>query len=160
MDMTLYYARFNEGDQSLISEVMTERDRLNKIIITDWLTGDDALEGGRGRSIVKFKQRHEVKTADNLSEAIDNLATGISIRSTGHSWCLSNADSCGGQGLYDSLQCGSCDDSVIDKSLLPSWVGLRDQQKNILKLDDIGHPVKYHAQQQIDAANIIIEKLS
>jgi hypothetical protein len=160
MDMTLHYARHEQGDDSLISEVMTERDKLNRIIVSDWLTGETPLEGGRGKSITAFKNRNHIKTAKNSEEAINNLADGLFLRATGHSWCLSNADTCGGQGLYDSLQCVSCENSVIDKSVLPAWEGIRDQQKEILLLDDVGVSVKYLANQHVEKANNIIRNLS
>lgn len=160
MDMSLYYARHKRADDSLISEVMSERDKLTRIIVSDWLTGDSNLEGKRGKAITSFKERNTIKTSKNKDDAIANLADGTFIRATGHSWCLSNADTCGGQGLYDSLQCANCDNAVIDKSLIPAWKGIRDQQMEILDLEDVGISVKHLAKQHIEKANAIIRNLS
>lgn len=160
IDMTLHYAKLEDADESLISEVMTERDQLNRIIVSDWLSEDTPLAGGRGEAIAKFRKRNGVKTAETFSDATKQLADGIFIRSTGHSWCLSNVESCGGEGLYDSLQCTSCDNAVIDKTLVSAWKGIKSQQEEVLTLDDVGYPVKHHAKEQIKAANDIIARLT
>ncbi|MEE8057241.1 MAG: hypothetical protein V3T17_05325 [Pseudomonadales bacterium] len=160
MDMTLHYARHKRGDDSLISDILSERDKLNRIIVSDWLSGNAPLAGGRGQAIINFKSRNKIKTAGSLKEAVGNLADGLFIRATGHSWCMSNGDNCGGQGLYDSLHCVSCNSAVIDKSLLPAWNGIKQQQQEILQLDDVGISVIHSAQKQIEAADSIIQVLS
>lgn len=160
MDMTLHYARHERGDEALISEIISERDRLHRIIVSDWFSNEAPLTGGGGRSVMAFRSRNNVKTAKNIHDAVANLADGLFIRSTGHSWCLSNTECCGGQGLYDSLQCTACDNAIIDQTLLPTWKGIRAHQATVLGLDDIGEPVKHYARQQIEAADQIIQELT
>lgn len=160
MDMTLHYARHKQSDDSLLSDIMSERDKLNRIIVSDWLDGDTPLAGGRGKAITKFKARNVVKTEKSLVAAASNLADGLFIRATGHSWCLANTESCGGQGLYDSIQCASCDSSVIGPHQLEAWKGIREQQQELLALDDLGEPVKHHAHKTIAIAEDIIRGFS
>jgi integrase len=160
MDMTLHYARHDRGDESLISEIMNERDQITRIIVSDWLTDDKPLLGGRGKSITAFKKRHDVKTEEGLKSSLGAIADGLFIRATGHSWCMSNAESCGGEGLYDQIQCVSCDNAVIDQTLIPAWEGIKEQELEILELDDVGAPVKFHAAKTIAKANEVIEMLT
>ena len=160
MDMTLHYARTDTSDETLISEIMSERDQINREIVSGWLSHDTPLAGGRGEAIMTFRSRNEVKTAKNLPDAVSKIADGLFIRSTGHSWCMTNTESCGGQGLYDSIHCTTCKNAVIDKSLVSVWRGIKAQEEEILAMDDAGEPVIHHAKQKIYAAEKIIKELT
>lgn len=41
----------------------------------------------------------------------------------GYNWCLASGDGCGGEGLYDAIQCINCNNAVIDKAHVPTWKG-------------------------------------
>ncbi|MBN3729649.1 integrase [Burkholderia sp. Tr-20390] len=141
IDMTLYYARHDAGvDSTVYSEVLTERDELQAIILEKWVKTDMKLSGGGGKRITTFRGRGEVKTVKNMREFCRNLGEDVYIRGTGHSWCMASGNGCGGQGLYDAARCSPCNEGVIDDTHLQVWRGIRQQQIEVLQCPDIGAP--------------------
>ncbi|MDO6524718.1 tyrosine-type recombinase/integrase [Motilimonas sp. 1_MG-2023] len=156
LDMTLYYANNDKFDDSLFDEILTERNELQRAIVSDWLISDKELTGGRGEVIASFRHRGNLKTAENLPELSRQISDNIFIRGTGHSWCLASGDGCGGEGLYDAIQCVDCENSVIDKTHASIWSGIKQQSEILLELADSGLPTKQKAKQYIEKAEKII----
>jgi len=141
IDMTLYYARAEQSyiDETVLSEVLTERDELQSLIIENWLSGDARLSGGTGRRVVAFRGRDEVKNVKDMREFCRRLGDDVFVRGTGHSWCMcSDTGNNSGQCLYDAIRCNSCDDSVIDDTHIQVWRGIRQQQIDVLLCPDLG----------------------
>lgn len=160
LDMTLYYANNSDFDDTLFDDVLTERNELQRHLVSDWVSTDTPLLGGRGKAIATFRQRGIIKTAKDLPNFISQISDSVHVRGTGHSWCLASGDGCGGEGIYDAIHCVDCDNSIIDKAHLPMWKGLRKQHSELLRLDDLGIPVKQKAENYIKQADKIIRKLS
>jgi len=160
LDMTLHYANQTTCNNSLFDEVLTERNALQHIIISDWLTTQTPLAGGRGAAITQFKRRGKVKISQDMPTLLNQISDSVFVRGTGHSWCLASGAGCGGDGLYDAIQCVSCDSAVIDKSHLPLWRGIKAQHIEILTLDEAGGAIKARAHEYIAQAEAIIKKLS
>lgn len=139
IDMTLYYARHDAGiEVSLLSDILTERDELQAIILEKWISKDIPLSGGGGKRILAFRNRGEIKTVKDMREFCRKLGEDVYIRGTGHSWCMASGDGCGGQGLYDAVRCLSCGDGVVDDTHLQIWRGIRNQQIEALQCPDLG----------------------
>lgn len=140
IDMTLYYARTEQSyiDETVLSEVLTERDELQTLIIEKWLSGNARLSGGTGRRIVSFRGRDEVKTVKDMRDFCRKLGEDVFVRGTGHSWCMCSDTGSSGQCLYDAIRCNSCDDSVIDDTHILVWRGIRQQQIDVLMCPDLG----------------------
>jgi len=158
--MTLHYANNSDFDDSLFDDVLTERNELQRLLVTDWISTDTPLLGGRGKGIATFRQRGMLKTAKDLPNFISQISDSVHIRGTGHSWCLASGDGCGGEGLYDAIQCVDCNNAVIDKAHLPTWKGLQQQQTELLKLPDSGEVIKQRAMKYINQAKKIIKCVS
>lgn len=157
LDMTLYYAKNKTYDENLFDDVLTERNELQKEIISGWLVKDMKLKGGKGSQIIELKSRGDIKTAKNLVSFIQQVGDSVFIRGTGHSWCLATGNGCGGEGLYDALKCTNCQNAVIDKTHIPAWEGLKKQHIEILTLPDIGVSTKQYALDIIKFANSIVK---
>lgn len=160
LDMTLHYAKHNEHDDSLFDEVLTERNELQRALVFDWVATNEPLSGGRGKAIVSFRQRGALKTSSNMKTLVNQISDSVHVRGTGHSWCLASGDSCGGEGIYDALQCVGCDNSVIDKNLVPIWNAIEKQNLELLELPDIGAGMSSRANRLINAAKSIQEELT
>jgi site-specific recombinase XerD len=118
LDMTQLYAANPMQDEALLDECLTEIFEYKIQIINNWLDDSEYLTGGAGKKIVNMRPNIFSNRASMLRESADK----VSIRSTGHSWCLSqSAESCGGQGLYERTRCAPCGNSVIDSSFQPIW---------------------------------------
>lgn len=157
LDMTLHYAKNNEVDDTLFDEVLTERNELQTALVSDWITTDTPLTGGRGEAIATFRQRGQLKTSTNLKTLVSQISDSVFIRGTGHSWCLASGDGCGGEGLYDAIQCTDCDNAVIDKTHLPVWSGLKQQHEELLQLDDSGVSTKERALKLINKSKSVLK---
>jgi hypothetical protein len=140
--MTLYYARHEQSfvDDTLIGEIVSERDELQALLLEGWLSSDAKLSGGTGRRIVHFRGRDEVKTIEDMRDFCRKLGEDAFIRGTGHSWCMCGDSDDSGQCLYDAIRCSSCEDSVIDHTHLQVWRGIREQQIEVLQCPDLGEP--------------------
>ena len=159
LDMTLHYSKHSEVDDSLFDEVLTERNELQSALVSEWLITDKPLTGGRGEAIATFRQRGQVKTASNLNSLVSQISDSVFVRGTGHSWCLASGDGCGGEGLYDAIQCVDCDNAVIDESHIQIWKGIQKQNESLLKLEDSGISTKQRAKQYISTASKLIDRI-
>lgn len=160
LDMTLHYAKNNDHDDSLFDEVLTERNELQRTLVSNWVTTDELLSGGRGKAIVIFRQRGALKTSSNMKTLVNQISDSVHVRGTGHSWCLSSGDGCGGEGIYDAIQCVGCDHAVIDKNLLPIWDAIEKQNLELLELPDVGVGMSSRANRLIGAAKSIKKELT
>ena len=159
LDMTLYYAAkgLDYIDEALFSDVLTERDELQSIIIEGWITTENPITGEGSKPIKEWRKRKEVRVAKDHQDLARKLSSGFYIRGTGHSWCTS--ETCKGSGLYDVLACKDCENRVIDKTHLLVWRGIRYQQIELLGLDDLGDPMWERATSHLRYAEKILNEL-
>lgn len=160
LDMTLYYANTDVFDDSLFDEVLTERNDLQSALVSDWIVKDAPLAGGRGEAIATFRQRGMLKKSKNMPGLVKQISDSVFVRGTGHSWCLASGDGCGGEGLYDELLCPDCDSSVIDKTHLPVWKGLKEQHEILLNMPDSGVGTKERSREYIKKSDELIDRLT
>ncbi len=142
IDMTLYYTRHEQSyvDDTLVSEIVSERDELQALLLEEWLSSDARLSGGTGRRIVRFRGRDEVKKVEDMREFCRKLGEDVFVRGTGHSWCMCGDSEDSGHCLYDAIRCSSCEDSVIDDTHVQVWRGILKQQIEVLQCPDLGEP--------------------
>lgn len=160
LDMTLYYSNTDVFDDSLFDEVLTERNDLQSTLVSDWIVKDAPLAGGRGEAIATFRQRGMLKKSKNMPGLVNQISDSVFVRGTGHSWCLASGNGCGGEGLYDALLCPDCDNSVIDKSHLPVWKGLKEQHELLLNMSDSGVGTKERAREYIKKSEELLDRLT
>lgn len=141
IDMTVCYvdgaADEYESDTELLELVTTEKTNRRNEIMKDYLDSDDPLANG-GRWLNSW--RSSVRTAANKEALIAEYASTITLNGTGHSWCVGNAkgNGCGGLCIFEAQKCVDCNFGIIGQEHRPVWEGIRDQQKEVLNLDDIG----------------------
>ncbi len=159
LDMTLYYAvsDLDHIDETLFEDVLTERDELQSVIVEGWITTDKPLTGAGSVAVKKFRNREEVRVAKDHRELARKLSTGFFIRGTGHSWCT--AEKCKGLGIYDVLECKDCENRLIDETHLMVWRGIRNQQIELLRMDDLGDPMWQRAKDHLRYAEQILQEL-
>jgi integrase len=160
IDMTLYYARHDHGiDQTVFTEILTERDELQAIILEKWIKTDTPLSGGGGNRIVSFRNRGDVKTVSDMREFCRKLGEDVYIRGTGHSWCMASGNGCGGHGLYDAVRCVDCGEGVVDETHLQVWKGIREQQIQVLQCEDLGISSRQRCLDHLHASEKVLSDL-
>lgn len=139
MDMTLLYARNERQDQELYDEMLEQIQERKTSVVEHWLDEATPLSGGSVQRLKEYRKRDDVKTLKDRRALAATLSEQISIRGTGHSWCLSDGwGGCGGKGLYDMARCGGCGEGLVDDTHKVVWLKLHEQQSELLGLDDIG----------------------
>lgn len=128
MEMTQLYAANPQQDDDLYDDLLSEINAHKVELVEGWLHEDTRLSGGAGRKIIAMRA-HDYP---NRRALIEETADWLSIRSTGHSWCLAQDDGCGGAGLYERTQCGSCADAVIDSRFTATWQSIHAHQRELL----------------------------
>ncbi len=117
IDMTQLYCANPHQDASLYDDILTELMSYKVGVVAQWLEKDEPLAGGAGLKI-KEMRAHDF---EGRKELITETSSRISIRSTGHSWCLAQDEGCGGSGIYEKGNCGGCKNGVIDSRFIPIW---------------------------------------
>lgn len=159
LDMTLYYANSERNliDQSLFEEILTERDEIQACIFAGWLDTEKPLVGASASRIVEYRERKEVHAHKDLKDLARKLGNGFYIRGTGHSWCVS--ENCKGLGVLDVKECDDCENRFIDETHLHAWRTIRQQQIELLAMDDLGDPMWKRAVDDLRYAEKILTDL-
>jgi hypothetical protein len=143
LDMTLGYA-WNEDDlldPTLIDEILGEHHHIQSDIVLGWVdfNRNQHLTGVGGKNIVSARERTRVLIATDPRAVARQLSKGYFLRGLGHSWCTEKE--CRGKGIYSVTECMECENRVIDESHIPMWFGIRQQQIELLNIDDCGDPM-------------------
>jgi site-specific recombinase XerD len=128
ISMTQLYAANPMQDEALYEDLFDEITNQKIDVIEGWLSSGQPLAGRAGERIVKMRA-HDFP---DRSAMICETAEMVSIRSTGHAWCLAQDEGCGGAGLYEPTRCAGCADAVIDCTQHPVWQELHTHQMELL----------------------------
>ena len=143
LDMTLGYSWGDEDnlDISLIEEILSERQDIQDDIVFGWIdiTTNQHLAAAGGRNIEKVRRNGLAMVATNPRTVARQLSQGYFLRGLGHSWCTEKE--CRGKGIYSITECRYCENRVIDESHIPVWYGIRNQQVELMMMDDCGDPI-------------------
>jgi hypothetical protein len=115
IDMTALYALNTQQEQELFDEVLQAVQDKKVRVIEHWLDADCMIAGGAS-GVKAFKAKHRLETIATSKKLVEDTADIVTIRSTGHGWCLASDGGCGGQGLYEPTRCLECRNGVIDSS--------------------------------------------
>lgn len=66
-----------------------------------------------------FRAKHQLASVASRKKLIEDTADVVSIRATGHGWCLASDVGCGGQGLYEPTRCRECRNGLMDDTHVP-----------------------------------------
>jgi len=128
LDMTALYAMNPAQDEALFNEIFDALQEVKAGLIEHWLDPNTVLAGGAASGI----KARQIATVGSRKELAEDIADKVSIRATGHGWCLAQDDGCGGQGLYEKTRCVGCSDGLIDDRYQPVWQGIFEQQIELL----------------------------
>jgi integrase len=161
LDMTLGYAWGDEDwiDATLIEEILTERRELQDDIVWGWIDvkTNQHLAATGGKTIEKCRGSSLAMVATDPRAVARQLSQGYFLRGLGHSWCTEKE--CRGKGIYSVTECRDCENRVIDESHIPMWYGIRDQQIELMMLDDCGDPIWQGALESLRYAEQILTDL-
>jgi site-specific recombinase XerD len=156
LSMTQLYAANPHQEAALYDEILEEIHRQKADVVLKWLDDDSPLSGGAGRKIKEMRAHDFPDRKALILETADKL----SIRSTGHSWCLAQDDGCGGAGLYERTQCGGCGNGVIDATFQPVWLEIYRHQAELLdELEDLGPGASARVRRDLDRAKTVLADL-
>jgi site-specific recombinase XerD len=128
LSMTQLYASNPMQDDALYEDLFSEIATQKVQLVERWLNTDQPLAGRAGERIAKLRA-HDFPDREAM---LRETAEVVSIRSTGHSWCLAQDEGCGGAGLYEPTRCAGCSDAVIDASQRAVWEELHSHQTELL----------------------------
>jgi hypothetical protein len=97
--------------------------------VAQWL-GKDGPLGGGAAPVFKEMRAYDFQ---GRQELLTETSLRISIRSTGHSWCLAQDEGCGGSGIYEKGGCGDCGSGLIDRRFIPIWQKAYRHHKELRK---------------------------
>lgn len=162
LDMTTFYAdgatQDYEADRELLEMTTAEKQQRQTKIIQEYLASDAPLANG-GHWLGQWRQ--SVRTAPDKEALVAEYAGSITLNGTGHSWCVGNArgTGCGGLCVFEAPMCVDCQYGIIGPEHRPVWEGIRDQQIEVLALDDIGESGKSRARKILEAAHTVLRRL-
>ncbi|WP_416242997.1 integrase [Azospira sp. APE16] len=162
IDMTVLYADGGadeyEVDTELLEMVTSEKQSRQSEIMNGYLDSDAPLANG-GHWLRDW--RASVRTAPNKEALIKEYASTITLNGTGHSWCVGNAKGagCGGLCVFEAQMCVDCKFGIIGQEHRPVWEGIRDQQLEVLTLEDIGPGGQARARHILAQAERVLKSL-
>lgn len=161
LDMTLSYASNEKASLEMINEISVQVKNYKISIIEDLLNEETIVAGGLANNIVTYRSRDEaVKTFKTRAEMAEKISDTIYLRSTGHSWCTSDNNGCGGRSAIEGTACVECDDSIIEKKRHGAYFkGIYIQQIELRKIDDIGPAGKQRVERDIQRCEKVLKEL-
>ena len=155
ISMSQLYAANPRQDMSLYDEFYEEMIAAQVEVLESWFETDQPLSGGAGKKVMRTRA---FPIADRKS-LLRHTAETVTIRSTGHSWCLSEGGACVGEGLYDAYRCGDCSDGVIDHTQAEIWLHIHQTNKGLAEITDCGPAVQQRAAREVAASERVLRDL-
>lgn len=156
IDMSQLYAANPLQDSAIYDEILEELHSQKVDIIQSWLNDDQPLAGGAGKKIMKLRA-HDFKNRKSMIEETSNRLT---LRSTGHAWCLAQDEGCGGAGLYERGRCGGCGNGLIDGTFKPVWQEIYRHQIELLdEVQDLGPGATERVHRDLKIARAVLKDL-
>jgi hypothetical protein len=113
------------------------------------------LSGGAGRKLMLTR----AIPVRNLQELLSLTAEHLEIRCTGHSWCISGARKCHGQGVYEPSDCADCSQAIIDLEQASTWQMIHLDNLRLAAIVDCGPAVVQKAQRSIARSMEVLSDL-
>ncbi|MEO8154740.1 MAG: tyrosine-type recombinase/integrase [Rhizobacter sp.] len=129
LSMTELYAMNERQDESLFNELLDAHLEVKADLITHLLDPQTVLAGSAAPDVEQV--RRQLTTLRSRRELAEDTAEIVNIRGTGHAWCLSQFEGCGGTGLWERTQCAPCTDGLIDERHIPAWQAIYSQQREL-----------------------------
>lgn len=155
LSWTQLYASNPRQDHSLYTQLQEEQIAVRAELLEGWVQSDEPLSGGAGKKLMEAR----ATPAKNLKELLQLTAESIDILFTGHGICMSGAQGCGGEGVYDPSQCGACSQSVIDRDQSSTWQMIHLENLRLASLVDCGPAVAQKVRRSIQKSEQVLRDL-
>lgn len=156
INMSQLYASNPKQDATLYDDILTELMTYKTGVVAQWLEKDEPLAGGAGLKIKEIRAHDFAGRRELLTET----STRVNIRSTGHSWCLSQDEGCGGSGIYARGSCGDCGNGLIDSRFVDIWKEAYRHHKELLpQAAELGPGMEKRVKQDIAQSAKILKDL-
>ncbi len=152
---TQLYAANPNQDHGLYRDLEEELVEARTHLMEGWFEPDASLSGGAGKKLLLTR----AIAVPNRESLLRHTAEVINIRSTGHAWCISGTEGCGGQGLYDPPMCSGCSQAVIDRSQATQWQMIHMDNLRLAAITDCGQAVAQKAARAIQRSSDVLSDL-
>lgn len=161
MDMTLSYAANDKASLDMINDIELQIKNHKISIVEDLLNEETIVAGGLANKIVTYRSRKEaVKIFKTRAEMVEKVLDRVHLRSTGHSWCTSDSNGCGGRSAIEGTACVDCEESIIEKNRHGAFFkGIYIQQLELRRIDDIGPSGKQRIERDIVRCEKVLKEL-
>lgn len=162
LDETTFYAdgatENFQADVELLKMIAIEKQQRTTEVVHGYLVSDAPLANGEHWL---GQWRESVRTASDKEALIAEYAGSITLNGTGHSWCVGNArgTGCGGLCVFEAPMCVDCQYGIIGSEHRAVWEAIRDQQLQVLALDDIGESGQARARKIMEVAETVLRRL-
>ena len=129
IDMSQLYGSNPLQDAGMYDDILTELMIYKAGVVAQWLEKDEPLAGGAAKRIKELRA-HDF---EGRKELLNDTSARVTIRSTGHSWCLAQDEGCGSSGIYAKGNCGGCGTGLIDGRFIPIWQEAYRHHKELRK---------------------------
>ena len=141
LDMTAWY---DSQDIELTKEILKGVKEYKKARLSEIFYGQMNASGAAAKPIDKERRDYFVGIASDRDKDafIADLAEDMTMRSTGHSWCLgdSNNGNCTGVVgcMMDVTMTQRCKSALITEDHLSAWLDIKARNEKLLESDQIG----------------------
>ena len=141
LDMTAWY---DSDDIELTRDIIQCMSEFKKQKLVSIFRNDQKTAGSGAELIERERQDYFAGMASQRDREsfLSDLAEDITMRSTGHSWCLgdsSNGDCTGVVGcMMDITMTQKCKSALITEEHLPAWLDIKRRNEELLHSTEIG----------------------
>lgn len=141
LDMTAWY----DSDDIELTEEIIKQMKEFKVQKLDAIFNQKQIVAGAGSENILNERRdyfNGIATTKSKEAFINDLADDISLRGTGHSWCMGdsgNGNCTGVVGcMMDVSMTGKCKSALITEEHLPAWKEIKMRNEMLLESKEIG----------------------
>ena len=142
-------------DVSVYDDIQEAMVDVKVLKLGQWHAADARLSGGAGKELMQTRGT----PVRDMKQLLVATAEAITLRNTGHSWCLSETRDCGGQGVYEPTMCKGCNRGVIDEEQGEMWQQIHLENLRLGSITDCGPAVSQKAQRAIKSSEEVLRDL-
>lgn len=141
LDMTAWY---DSDDVELTGEILKQMKEFKSGKLDAIFKHNQKITGAGAQTLINERSDYFVGIATDRAkdEFIEDLADDISLRGTGHSWCMGdsgNGNCTGVVGcMMDVSMTQKCGSALITEEHLPEWLEMKKRNEQLLASDEIG----------------------
>lgn len=141
LDMTAWY---DSDDVELTSEILKQMTEFKSEKLDAIFKHNQKITGAGAESLLNERNDYFVGIATDRAkdEFIEDLAEDISLRGTGHSWCMGDSGNGNCTGVVgcmtDVSMTQKCGSALITEEHLPAWLKMKKRNEQLLASNEIG----------------------